>query len=265
MRALRAAASTPSGHRPWDSIPSSLSLNGCKDRKGGRGGKAACWEGSASPGLQRLPRVGWWGQWTRGSPGQRLPPSCSARTQGQTHTHLRSSGHTFILISKPNHLLGISTGRPGSPGHTGCPRSSLLLNLWPVADRFQLPGPGHPFIRCSLQGPPCLIPPPTGLTGSLELLTSPSPIRGAPSSPPLSFGAHYTPSRDHPRSRVGSHPTTPFHGSTFALDESRLLVPPSPSSTHPTPRFPAAPSGSSPLCSLHHPPPRREPWVFRNT
>ena len=157
-------------------------------------------------------------------------------------------------------------------GETGLTRTHrtpqvIASPLWPLAERFQPPGPGHPFIHGSLQGASCLIPPPTSLAGPLELLTSPSPIHGAPSSPPLSSGTHYAQSRDHPRSLVGvtSHTPHHFHGSIFALDESRLLTSPSPFSTHPTPSFPAAPPKSSPLCSFHHPPLCREPRIFRNT
>ena len=147
-------------------------------------------------------------------------------------------------------------GRLGSPGHTGRPRSSLLLcglllkgsshqvlgtpsstapcRVHP-AERFQPPGPGHPFIHGSLQGASCLIPPPTSLAGPLELLTSPSPIHGAPSSPPLSSGTHYAQSRDHPRSLVGSHPTPPI---TFMAPYSLWMNPGSSLLPVPSPRTP---------------------------
>ena len=125
-------------------------------------------------------------------------------------------------------------------GETGLTRTHrtpqvIASPLWPLAERFQPPGPGHPFIHGSLQGASCLIPPPTSLAGPLELLTSPSPIHGAPSSPPLLSGTHYAQSRDHPRSLVGSHPTPPI---TFMAPYSLWMNPGSSLLPVPSPRTP---------------------------
>ena len=181
-------------------------------------------EEGRQPAGRGLPALGEWGVGASRDRG-RCPVQQELRDR---HTHI-SGLQATASSSSPNPSIQPLAGHlHGETGLTRTHRTPQVIAspLWPLAERFQPPGPGHPFIHGSLQGASCLIPPPTSLAGPLELLTSPSPIHGAPSSPPLLSGTHYAQSRDHPRSLVGvtSHTPHHFHGSIFALDESRLLT-----------------------------------------
>ena len=76
-----------------------------------------------------------------------------------THTSqvFRPQLHPDLQTQSSNHLLGISTGRPGSPGHTGCPRSSLLLC------GLLLTGSSHQVLGTPLSTAPCRVHPASSL------------------------------------------------------------------------------------------------------
>lgn len=153
--ALRWGASFESSsiHTKWAQTPGGcpkLALLEWLQRQEGREGRGGSLLGGVC-----LP----WESQGWGLPGTEATAQFSENSGTDTHTSqvFRPQLHPDLQTQASNHLLGISMGRLGSPGHTGCPRSSLLLC------GLLLKGSSHQVLGTPSSTAPCRVHPASSL------------------------------------------------------------------------------------------------------